>query len=229
MPASRAKNVSMAPWPIAQLLKSNPKQMRLGREDQPPAHDHHQRNGDDAQHFGHRMAQRVVAGDAHGLVIVALVVVVEPLAFLRLVGEGLDDLDAAEGFFEGGVDDGHFLHRPAIRPLEHLRQPADREGRRGGDDQGEQQQPPAKPGRQSQAGEHLQRLADQLAEQRIQAAGHLAHVVGEAAHQIGRAVLAEGGQIHPQRAAIEELPQVEDGPLRQPRHQHVVEPPETRP
>ena len=73
-----------------------------------------------------------------------------------------------------------------------------------------------------QAGEHLQRLADQLAEQRIQPLGHLTHVVGEAAHQVGRAVFAEGGQVHPQGAAIEHLSQIERGQLRQTRRQHVV-------
>ena len=93
---------------------------------------------------------------------------------------------------------------------------------RGHDNQGQQQQPPTEHCRPDQAGEHLQRLADQLAEQRIQSAGHLAHVVREAAHQVGGAVLAEGGQVHPQCAAIEELSQIEDGPLRQSRHQQVV-------
>ena len=76
--------------------------------------------------------------------------------------------------------------------------------------------------RQHQAGDHFQRLADHLAHQRVQAAGHLVHVVREAAHQVGRAVVAEGGQIHPQRAAIEELAQVERRQLRHPRDEDAV-------
>ena len=35
------------------------------------------------------MGERIVAGDAHGLVVVALVVVVEPLAFLRSLVKAL--------------------------------------------------------------------------------------------------------------------------------------------
>ena len=86
----------------------------------------------------------------------------------------------------------------------------------------QQQQPPGEVRRPGQAGEHLQRLADQFAEERVQPIGHLIHVVRKAAHQVGRAVLAERGQVHPQGATVEELPQVESAQLGQPHHEHVV-------
>ena len=94
--------------------------------------------------------------------------------------------------------------------------PADQKRGQRRDQQRHQQQPPANPGRADQAGEHLQRLADRPAKQRLHAAADAVHIVGEAAHQFAAAVLAEAGQIHPQRAAIELLAQFERGHERQP-------------
>ena len=144
------------------------------------------------------------------------------LPLVGLAGKGLDDLDAAEGLFQDVEDLHHLLHRPAIGPLEHLAQPADGQRGQRGDDQRKQQQPPADPGRPHQAGDHLQRLEDQLSENRLQPVADVGRVVGEAAHQVRRAFVVEGGQVQPQGAAIEELAQVERGQVGQPGHEHVV-------
>ena len=178
---------------------------------------------EDAQRLGQRMGEAVVAGDLHRLLVIRLAAVVEPLAFLRFVGEGLDDLDAAEGLLEGVVELGHFFHGAAVGPLQRLGQPADGQAGQRRDHQRKQQEPPGNPGRHDQASHHLQRLADQAAEEAFHAGGHVLHVVGEAAHQVRGALVVEGGQVQPQRAAVELLPQTEGGQLRQPRRQHAVD------
>ena len=75
------------------------------------------------------MDERIVRGDFHRLLIVMLCVFVISVPFRPLVGEGLDDLDAAESLFERRINDGHAFHRTAIRSLERLCQPADSDGR----------------------------------------------------------------------------------------------------
>ena len=58
----------------------------------------------DAQRFDRRADQRVVRGDPHLAAVVFLGRVVESVAFGRLHGEGLDQLDAAQRFGERFVD-----------------------------------------------------------------------------------------------------------------------------
>ncbi len=155
--------------------------------------------------------------------IVGLAAVVKVPALLRFVGEGLDDLDAAEGLLEDVVELGHFFHGAAIGPLQRLGQPADGQAGQRGNDQRQQQQPPGNQRRQRQAGQHLQRLAHHAAEEAFHPRGHALHVVGEPAHQVRGPLVVEHGQIQPQRAAIEPFPQLEGGQLPQPRRQHAVE------
>jgi hypothetical protein len=91
------------------------------------------------------------------------------------------------------------------------------------DDQRQEQKLPRDHRGKDQAGDHLERLAQQLAEQRVQAGHQILHVVGEAAHQVGRAVVGERGHVHAERPRKEELAELVGPQLRKPRHEHRVD------
>ena len=176
-----------------------------------------------AQHLDQRPGQRVVAGDLHRLAEVLLAVFMKAVPFVAFHGERLDDLDSLQRFVERAVDLRHLFHRPPIGPLERLRQRADRDGRQRCHQQRQQEQLPADPGRSGQAGDHLQRLADELAEQLAQAVGQAFHVVGKTTHQVARAFGAEMREIHAQRMTVERLGEVEDRQLHDARHEDRVD------
>ena len=191
-------------------------------EHQPRPGQQRQANGEDAHELGDGVREGIVAGDLHRLAVIFLAAEVEPPALVGLAGKGLDDLDAAEGLFQDVEDLHHLLHRPAIGPLEHLAQPADGQRGRGAttsESSKSRQQTKAAPTRQAII---FSGSTDQFSENRLQAVADVGRVVGEAAHQVRRAFVVEGGQVQSQGAAIEELAQVERGQVGQPGHEHVV-------
>ena len=197
-------------------------QAHFALEHQPGPGQQRQTDDEDAHALGNGMGKGVVAGNLHRLAVIFLAAHVEPPALVGLAGEGLDDLDAAEGLFQDVEDLHHLLHRPAIGPFEHLAQPADGQRSQRDHNHRKQQEPPADPCRPHQAGDHLQGLDDQFSENRFQSVADVGRVVGEAAHQVRGAFVVEGGQVQPQGAAIEELAQIERGQVGQPGHEHVV-------
>ena len=64
----------------------------------------------------------------------------------------------------------------------------------------------AAPARQT---DDFHRLADHHAEHVLHAVGDRVHVAGEAIHEVASRVLAERGEVEPQRAAIKLLPEIE--------------------
>ena len=61
--------------------------------------------------------------------------------------------------------------------------------------------------------ERLERLGDHLAEQRLDAGAQHLHVVGEAGHQLVRALLAELVDVQVDDVAVEAIAQVEQGQI----------------
>ena len=133
----------------------------------------------------------------------------EPPPLHALHGERLDDLDPLEALLEDLVDRRHALERPPHGPLHD---PADAVGRQRRDrheDQRQAGQPPVQPEGPAQAEDDPQRLADQLAQQRDEPLAERVHVVGEPGHQLGRALVGEAAQVEVERAAEEEVADVE--------------------
>ena len=196
--------------------------MRLVVEHQIGARQQGQTDGDDAHQLGQRPGERIIAGDFHSLAVIVLADVVETPPLVALHGEGLDDLDAAEGLFQGIVKLGHLFHGPAIGAFEHFGQPLHQQTGQGRQQKRKDQKPPTNTSRADQANHGFDRLAHELAEKRHQAHGQIFHVVGETRHQVAGAVFIETSHVHPQNAAVKNLLQVERGQVRKAGHEYRI-------